>query len=56
MPTSRGSLGATLTDNRLVVVGGEQPVGVYDTVEAYDITTKTWTALPRCAPHATASA
>ncbi len=46
MPTARGSLGATLADNRLVVVGGEQPVGVYDTVEAFDISTKTWTALP----------
>jgi non-specific serine/threonine protein kinase len=46
MPTARGSLGAALVDNRLVVAGGEQPVGVYDTVEAFDVTTKTWTALP----------
>jgi non-specific serine/threonine protein kinase len=46
MPTARGSLGAAIVDNRLIVVGGEQPISVNDTVEAFDIITKTWTELP----------
>jgi non-specific serine/threonine protein kinase len=46
--TARGSHGAAIVDNRLIIViGGEQPVGVYDTVEAFDITTKTSTNVAR---------
>ncbi|MGK2870349.1 MAG: Kelch repeat-containing protein [Mycobacterium sp.] len=43
MPTPRGSYGAALLDGRIVVVGGENPTQVLDTVEVYDIAEETWT-------------
>src|SRR5918997_1086234 len=47
-PRGRRSPGPAIVDNRLIIViGGEQPVGVYDTVEAFDITTKTSTNVAR---------
>lgn len=46
MPTARGGLGTALSQGRLVVLGGEYPTGVFDTVEAYDLGTATWSKLP----------
>jgi len=47
MPTARGGQGAAMSGgNRLVVVGGEDPSGVYAEVEAYDVASQRWTALP----------
>ena len=53
MPTPRGGLGAALVGGRLIAVGGENPTGVYSTVEAYDLTAQNWSALPnlRAARH-----
>lgn len=46
MPTPRGGQGAALAPGRLVVVGGENPTGVYADVEAYDLATQQWSVLP----------
>jgi serine/threonine protein kinase/N-acetylneuraminic acid mutarotase len=43
MPTPRGSYGAAYLDGRIVVVGGENPTQVLDTVEVYDIAEESWT-------------
>lgn len=45
MPTARGGLGAAVVDGRLIAVGGEQPTGVFDTVQAYDIASSSWSEL-----------
>ncbi|RDH74345.1 protein kinase [Mycolicibacterium moriokaense] len=45
MPTARGSYGAAYIDGRIVVVGGEEPTRVLDTVEMYDIATRKWSTL-----------
>ncbi len=42
MPTPRGSYGAAYIDGRIVVVGGEEPTRVLDTVEMYDIADEKW--------------
>ena len=46
MPTPRDSYGATFIDGRVVVVGGEEPTRVLDTVEMYDIAEGKWISLP----------
>jgi len=47
MPTARGGQGAAMSGaNRLVVVGGEDPTGVYAEVEAYDVVSQRWAPLP----------
>ena len=46
MPTARGGQGAAMAGGRLVVVGGEDPSGVYAEVEAYDVADQRWSALP----------
>ena len=46
MPTPRGGLAATVSNGRLVAVGGEHPTGVFETVEAYDLVTGIWSTLP----------
>jgi non-specific serine/threonine protein kinase len=47
LPTARGGQGAAMSGgNRLVVVGGEDPTGVYSEVEAYDVASQRWSALP----------
>jgi non-specific serine/threonine protein kinase len=46
MATPRGGLGAAVVEGRLVAVGGEEPTGVFSTVEAYDIARGVWGALP----------
>jgi serine/threonine protein kinase/N-acetylneuraminic acid mutarotase len=45
MPTPRGSYGAAFIDDRIVVVGGEEPTQVLPTVEMYDISDGKWTTL-----------
>lgn len=45
MPTARGGLGAAIVDGRLIAAGGEQPTGVFGTVQAYDIASSTWLEL-----------
>lgn len=45
MPTPRGSYGAAYLDGRIVVVGGENPTQVLDTVEVYDIAEQAWTSV-----------
>jgi N-acetylneuraminic acid mutarotase len=45
MPTPRGSYGAAFIDGRIVVVGGEEPTRVLDTVEMYDIASSKWRSL-----------
>jgi N-acetylneuraminic acid mutarotase len=51
MPTARGGQGATMAassagTSRLVVAGGEDPSGVYEEVEAYDVAAQRWSTLP----------
>ncbi|HSK90364.1 MAG TPA: kelch repeat-containing protein [Euzebyales bacterium] len=46
MQTPRGSIDADIVDGRLVVVGGETPTAVLDTVEAYDLTANVWSTFP----------
>jgi serine/threonine protein kinase/N-acetylneuraminic acid mutarotase len=45
MPTPRGSYGAAFIDGRIVVVGGEEPTQVLNTVEMYDIGNRKWTTI-----------
>jgi N-acetylneuraminic acid mutarotase len=45
MPTPRGSYGAAYIDGRIVVVGGEEPTQVLNTVEMYDIGNRKWTTI-----------
>lgn len=45
MGAARGSLGAAIVDGRLIALGGEQPTGVFGTVQAYDIASSTWSDL-----------
>ncbi len=46
MPAARGGIGATVSDGRLVVAGGEEPTAVDASVYAYDIASNTWSELP----------
>jgi serine/threonine-protein kinase PknK len=46
MPTPRGSYGATYIDDRIVVVGGEEPTMVLNVVELYDIADGKWSTGP----------
>jgi non-specific serine/threonine protein kinase len=46
MPTARGGLGAAVVKNRLFAVGGEDPVGTFNAVEAYDIKGHAWNSQP----------
>jgi hypothetical protein len=45
LPTARGGQGAAMAGGRLVVVGGEDPSGVYSEVEAYDVAGERWSVL-----------
>ena len=46
MPTPRGGLGAAIVNGKLVAAGGEEPTGVFDTVEAFDLGTGAWSPQP----------
>ena len=46
LPTPRGGLGAAIVGNQIVTAGGESPTGVFDNVEAFDLTASTWSTLP----------
>ncbi len=47
LPTARAGQGAAVTaSGRIVVIGGEDPSGVYAEVEAYDVGRQTWATLP----------
>ncbi|MGH3442675.1 MAG: Kelch repeat-containing protein, partial [Nitriliruptorales bacterium] len=47
LPTPRGGLAATATDDGLLVaVGGEQPGGTFAEVEVFDLLTERWSTLP----------
>ena len=49
-PQPVSGAGAAIVDGRLIVVGGEGVTTVSGTVQAYDLTASTWTALPALDP------
>jgi Kelch motif len=46
LPGLHHGLGAAIIGTRLVTIGGESPMGVFGTVEVFDLTTNTWSSLP----------
>jgi hypothetical protein len=49
-PQPVSGAGAAIVDGRLIVVGSEEVTTVSGTVQAYDLTASTWTALPALDP------
>jgi kelch-like protein 1/4/5 len=47
----RLQFGAAVVDGRLYVVGGRDGLKTLNTVECYDIRSKTWTTLPPMSTH-----
>lgn len=45
-PTARGGVGAAVYDQRVYLVGGEQPSGTFREVEVFDSRTNAWTRGP----------
>jgi len=46
MPTARGGVTGTATDNLFIISGGESTTKTFNEVEAYDLTTDQWQSLP----------
>ena len=46
MPDALSGLGAAVIGGQLIIVGGENTTSVFNTVRAYNLTTKAWTNLP----------
>jgi len=44
LPTARSGIAAAILDERVVIVGGEAPIGTHNEVEAYDPKTNDWRA------------
>jgi N-acetylneuraminic acid mutarotase len=51
MSGRRLQFGVAVVDGRLYVVGGRDGLKTLNTVECYDISTKTWTSLPPMSTH-----
>ena len=46
MPTARGALGAAIVNGKLVAVGGETPTNALDTVEIFELRSRSWSPGP----------